>query len=41
MLLLLFSKKIADGKRMVQKRKQSENKSQRRHPVYDSISDYY
>jgi hypothetical protein len=35
------SKKIADGKRLIDKRKISEKRSFRRHPVYDASHDYY
>jgi hypothetical protein len=36
-----FSKKIAEGRRLFEKRKNSENRSLRRHSVYDSKYDYY
>ncbi|CAF0788564.1 unnamed protein product [Brachionus calyciflorus] len=36
-----IDKKIADGRRLVDKRTRSEKKSNRKHPIYDSISDYY
>ena len=36
-----IDKKIADGKRLLEKRKQSENKSQRRRAFYDATYDYY
>lgn len=37
----LNSKKIADGKRLIDKRKNAEKRSFRRHPVYDAAYDYY
>ena len=44
LFLFNFNKKkqkIADGKRLIDKRKISEKRSFRRHPVYDASHDYY
>lgn len=36
-----INKKIADGRRLVAKRKKSDKKSQRKRDIYDAMHDYY
>jgi hypothetical protein len=40
-VIFFSSKKISEGRRLVDKRKKSEKKIARRHPIYDSANDYY